>query len=90
MYAGERLLRGCRGRRSGRLVGDGPRLRLDVRDLLADVAGDVARPEDTERDGDDGADGDEIQLMTSPSRRQATPIANAIGQRLGPDPCGVS
>ncbi len=31
-----------------------------------------------------------IQLMTSPTRRHATPIAKAIGQRLGPGTCGVS
>ena len=31
-----------------------------------------------------------IQLMTSPRRRHATPIANAIGHTLGPGTCGVS
>ena len=57
VYAGSQLLgRGRRGRRSGRLVGDGARLRLDVRHLVADVARDVARPEEPEHDGDDRAD----------------------------------
>src|SRR6476619_2405014 len=31
-----------------------------------------------------------IQLMINPTRRHATPIAKAIGQRLGPGACGVS
>ena len=31
-----------------------------------------------------------IQEMTSPSSRQATPMAKPIGHRLGPGACGVS
>ena len=57
---------------------------------VAHVARHVACPEDSERDGEDRADAATIQLTTSPSSRQATPIAKPIGQRLGPGACGVS
>ncbi len=53
----KRLLRGDRaGRRRSGLIRDGARLRLDRRDLVADVTRDVARPEEAEGDGDDRTD----------------------------------
>ena len=51
---GKRLV-GRGGHRSG-LVGDRPRLRLDLGHVAADVARDVPRPEEPEEDREHGAD----------------------------------
>jgi len=53
--------------------GHGTRFRLDLRNLPADVARDVASPEHTERDGDHDADDDEDPADHQPHQEARNP-----------------